>query len=383
MHTLIELFDREPLENAAAPLLFRPEKIVYLGCRDIMRGRQMADLRRFYAAMGLKAEVEFLPVDRYDRDGISRRVLEVLQRNPDCAFDLTGGSELLLVAVGELSRLMGISMHQVNVEKQTVLAIEGPAPEAVNRVDLTVSQNMLLHGGKILSSEDTGWEVTEDFVSSIRTLWSYCRKTPDVFNRHAAFFASAAAVDGLTVKWDAGRGQPEPDAAFLSELRRDGFFTDLERTGKGYLFTYRDKSLKRLFSKAGNLLEVYVYLAALESGVFTDVRQGVTIDWDAEGGSDPTETKNEVDVIAMTGLLPVFLSCKNGTVKKDALYELETVSDRFGGRYAARALVATSVGGGAGDAYLRSRARDSGIVLIEDVNRMELETLSKRITDLL
>ena len=383
MHTLIELFDREPLENVAAPLLFRPEKIVYLGCRDIMRGRQMADLRRFYKSMGLDAEVEFLPVDRYDRDGISRRVLDVLQKNSDCAFDLTGGSELLLVAVGELSRLMGISMHQVNLEKQTILAIEGPDPGIVKRVDLTVSQNILLHGGRILSSEEESWNVTKDFISGICNLWGYCRKNPDVFNRHAAFFASAAAVDSLTVRWDAGRGQPEPDFAFLSALRRDGFLTDLERTRNGYLFAYRDSSLKRLFSKAGNLLEVYVYLAALESGVFTDVRQGVTIDWDADGDSKPTETKNEVDVMAMQGLLPVFLSCKNGAVKKDALYELETVSDRFGGRYAARALVATSVGGGSGDAYLRSRAKDSGIVLIEDVNCMELDALSERITDLL
>ena len=383
MHTLIELFDREPLENAAAPLLFRPAKIVYLGCRDIMRGRQILDLRRFFKAAGLEAELEFLPVDRYDRDGISRRVLEVLQRNQDCAFDLTGGSELLLVAVGELSRLMGISMHQVNVEKQTVLTIEGPDTEPVERVDLTVAQNVLLHGGKILSSEEQGWEITEDFVSGICTLWGYCRKTPDLFNRHAAFFASSSVVDGLTMKWDTGRGQPEPDAAFLSNLRRDGFFTELERTKNGYRFTYRDRSLKRLFAKAGNLLEVYVYLAAMKSGVFTDVRQGVTIDWDAESGANPTETKNEVDVLAMHGLIPVFLSCKNGIVKKDALYELETVSDRFGGRYAARALAATSVGGGAGDAYLRNRARDSGIVLIEDVNQMDLDTLSKRITDLL
>ncbi len=383
MHTLIELFDREPLENAAGPLLFRPEKIVYLGCRDIMRGRQMADLRRFYKAMGLGMEVEYLPVDRYDRDGISRRILEVLQKNPDCAFDLTGGSELLLVTVGELSRLMGISMHQVNLEEQTVLTIEGADPEPVDRIELTVAQNILLHGGRILFSEEKGWDVTKDFVSGICTLWSYCRKTPDVFNRHAAFFESASIVDNLTVRWDAGRGQPEPNAAFLSDLRRAGFFTDLERTKTGYQFTYRDKSLKKLFSKAGNLLEVYVYLAALESGIFTDVRQGVTIDWDAEGGSNPTETKNEVDVMAMRGFLPVFLSCKNGTVKKDALYELETVSDRFGGRYAARALVATSAGGGTGDAYLRSRAKDSGIVLIEDVNRMELDALSKRIANLM
>ena len=46
----------------------------------------------------------------------------------------------------------------------------------------------------------------------------------------------------------------------------------------------------------------------------------------------PQETKNEIDVMLMRGVVPVFVSCKNGAVKMDELYKLDTVAQRFGGR---------------------------------------------------
>ena len=43
--------------------------------------------------------------------------------------------------------------------------------------------------------------------------------------------------------------------------------------------------------------------------------------------------KNEIDVIALEGYTPIFISCKNGNVDKMAFYELDTVAKRFGGKY--------------------------------------------------
>ena len=36
--------------------------------------------------------------------------------------------------------------------------------------------------------------------------------------------------------------------------------------------------------------------------------------------------------------LPIFISCKIGSVDQMALYELETVANRFGGKYAKKVL---------------------------------------------
>ena len=49
---------------------------------------------------------------------------------------------------------------------------------------------------------------------------------------------------------------------------------------------------------------------------------------------------NEIDVIALDGFVPVIVSCKCGNqANKDAIYELETVARRFGGKYARKMLV--------------------------------------------
>ena len=54
---------------------------------------------------------------------------------------------------------------------------------------------------------------------------------------------------------------------------------------------------------------------------------------------------NEVDVLVMRENVPVFMSCKSGKLKAQeslhALYELETVTERFGGKYAKKVLVTT------------------------------------------
>jgi len=377
--TLIELFDREMAENAASVLLLRPEKVVFLGFRGQMTRKHQRDFRRFFKLMEQHCETEFIPVDRYDKTAIQEVLLTVLRKNPECAFDVTGGSELALIAMGELSRHMGISMHQIRMEDGSVIAVSGRAPKVLGKAELSAAENILLHGGRIISSEEKGWSDTPAFRESVQQLWSFCREDPNIMNRHAGFFNTADSLGGLSVSCPLRRGQRSPDPEFLKNLSRLGFLRELVFTETEIRFTYRDGDIRRLFTKAGNLLEVYVWLAAKEAGIFQDARQGVMLDWDAESDT-ASETKNEVDVLVMRGLIPGFISCKNGNVKKDALYELETVAERFGGTYAKKILAVTSLEvGPSSAAHLKRRAEDSGIILLDGVNRLTLPQLSERL----
>ena len=69
---------------------------------------------------------------------------------------------------------------------------------------------------------------------------------------------------------------------------------------------------------------------------------GVHIDWD--GKRSERDVLNEIDVIAIKGNVPIFISCKNGRLGKTqslhALYELDTVTSRFGGKYAKMIMIA-------------------------------------------
>lgn len=83
------------------------------------------------------------------------------------------------------------------------------------------------------------------------------------------------------------------------------------------------------------------------------------------------DTKNEVDVIMMRGMMPIFVSCKNGYINMEELYKLTAVADRFGGKYSKKVLVATALDNLDHSNYIRQRAADMGIRLLEGVGKNE------------
>ena len=56
-----------------------------------------------------------------------------------------------------------------------------------------------------------------------------------------------------------------------------------------------------------------------------DCLVGVHIDWDGTiHGGWGRDTVNEIDVLALKGYIPTFISCKNGNVDQMALYKKST-----------------------------------------------------------
>ena len=93
------------------------------------------------------------------------------------------------------------------------------------------------------------------------------------------------------------------------------------------------------------------------------------------------ETENEIDVLAMHGMIPVFISCKNGYVDIDELYKLNTVAQQFGSGYAKKVLIASSLNKetGFGD-DLADRAEAMGIrVLANETSSCTVDELAEKL----
>ena len=76
----------------------------------------------------------------------------------------------------------------------------------------------------------------------------------------------------------------------------------------------------------------------------------------------------------MKGVVPIFISCKNGKIPDDELYKLNTVAEQFGSDYAKKVLVAADMGKSANSRkYFFERAKDMGIQIIENVHTMSPE----------
>ena len=159
----------------------------------------------------------------------------------------------------------------------------------------------------------------------------------------------------------------------------------MEKSEKGFTLHYASPQVKKALLQEGQVLELVVYLALLKAGVEeelpVDVMTGVSLLWDDD--NDPEETENEVDVIALRGTVPVFISCKNGRVEPEELYKLSTVTERFGGELGRAVLIANQLPEeGRFAQSFRARAEDMNIRILDDLEEYAASELPHRLASL-
>ena len=72
--------------------------------------------------------------------------------------------------------------------------------------------------------------------------------------------------------------------------------------------------------------------------------------------------------MAMHGIVPVFVSCKNGNVDKHEVYKLNAVAERFGEKYAKKVLITNAKAEDIHSTVIR--AKDMGIRVICEFYKM-------------
>ena len=141
-------------------------------------------------------------------------------------------------------------------------------------------------------------------------------------------------------------------------------------------YTYTSSMMRCCLQKAGNALEIKVLLegrAVQENGVpfFQDCRMSVGIEWDGILHNPMVripETRNEIDVVMIHNMTPLFISCKNGQIGEEELYKLHTVATRFGGPNVKKMLIATELNqkSAFSNRAFMQRAWDMDIFLVTD-----------------
>ena len=100
MNTIVELYDKEPLENVLSACIFQPEMVVYVcDVKDNTLRKERA-VYRFFRSRGIRAKARFYYIDTTDL-GLILKLLHAIRKDyPDCVFDCTGGKDLVLLAAG-------------------------------------------------------------------------------------------------------------------------------------------------------------------------------------------------------------------------------------------------------------------------------------------
>lgn len=410
--TAVEFYDRTAIENIISSITTVPDKIIFIGDGKVMKKFESVYLS-FIEQRKLNIEVAYRNIKKNNLSDIVQVLSDIVETEEQCVFDLTGGDDLALVAMGIVFQKYpekNIQMQRFNIKNGVVTDCDNDGTVLYTGAPtISIKENIHLHGGAVRYGDDDRtfeWDLSEDFVCDIEKMWSICRRDPGFWNRRLNVLEAMDAcntqeaslnveVSILSVREhmkNIGSAYTSINGLLL-ELQKKNLIYAYKNDEQNISFSYKNEQVKKCLIKAGTVLELKVLIAANslknkdETVFYTDSMNGVYIDWDGEfhqTSDEEKDTENEIDVILMKGLTPIFISCKNGNVGDDELYKLETVTNRFGGPYAKKVLIATYLGKKTQSRkYFKQRAQDMKINLIDSVHQLSDEHFAKMVKHLI
>ena len=384
MQTLIELFDKHPIANVLGTEMFRPERTVFLCDKEISENHALQQkLKNYFNQRGLGTQILFRETATLNAASVKRALENVVKQYPDCALDISGGSDAALFAGGLLCAEQPLPVFTYSRKRNTFFDIQN-APFAHNvRCDVLLSAPdcFAAAGGSVRQGRVDN-TVLEQYTEQIDGLFALFLKNRRQWQKLVSYLqrVSPTSREGMIslfvdapwqVKGD--RGMLTANEEALRDLAEFGFLRELELLPEERVcFSFADGQIRTWLRDVGSVLELYVWKACVRSGSYQDVRVSVVVDWEGQNTRDGVS--NEIDVVAVRGIMPVFISCKTSEIHTEALNELAILRDRFGGEVS-RAIIVSAE---RASTVTRNRAAELDIEVI-DLDELDPEQLSKRI----
>ena len=417
--TFVEFFDETSVDNLYSCLTTVPDRVVLLGCNGNLMEKYAAIYKGIFLDRGFDVDFVCRSLPKNNMEGILERLVEILETYDDCYFDATGGDDIYLVALGILSQKYpekNVQIHRYNVTNGAVTDcdLDGNVVEAQYMAGLTVDECIRANGARVVYDDEKPgttyrWNITEQFMWDIASAWEICKENPSRWNDTVSTFALIDSKRDETLEDNVVVASTEEvkdycaskkkqfgiDTVFVQKISNAGLLRYYEFTDERIVLEFKSADVRRLLTMAGRTLEMKIFMECLiladKKGeyIYDDVVNGVYIDWDGRVNSVAgpegyyVDAENEIDVVLMHGIIPVFISCKNGNVEKDEPYKLSVVASKFGGKYAKKVLITSEDDEyEAREASYRQRYKEMGIVHIGPVSKMDDETLRKQLSTL-
>ncbi|MBQ6474865.1 MAG: DUF1887 family protein [Clostridia bacterium] len=381
MQTLIELYDERPLENVLGTEIFRPRKTVFVCMRDVAADTALhRRIREHMQARGIDTELIFAGTDMFSPAKVLQTLRGITAVYPDCAVDITGGTEAALFAAGLLSAEKEIPVFTYSRKQNRFFNISNApfADEAVCDVTYSVSEILSMAGGAMREGRVDN-AVLDRYTEKIPEFFSLYLNNRAKWMRFIGYMQEASQDQKLrvearrTLTADHGARYTAP-VEILQGLEKIGWIRRLRFDEDTVRFTFLDEQVRAWTRDIGSVLELYVWLVCRDSGLFSDVQLSVVAEWGPGAAKDRNAVRNEIDVMMTAGVIPYFVSCKTGEIHTEALNELDVLRDRFGGQMAKAAIVSAS----RANTAVRNRAFELDIQVI-DLDDLRYGKLDKQL----
>lgn len=374
MKVLMMFYDRSILKNYVAALGIAPDIIKFFYDPSVFKYR---DIYSTYDALKkyiphLKYEVG--AIDEHDYTNVIEAVETYINETSEdeLYIDLTGGSELSVVAAYEAARGKDCGIYFTDISKNQMVNLRTRFVQYQSH-PFEIEDTVAAFGGKLMGYTDDRF--LEDCRPELLEMATYILKhlkqwlsTCQYFQKYNGPLRQSGRLNFKGPFEIDKKNRKVPDMDVIYQFSKHRMITDLWENSKSVSFQYKNQLMMDYMSSYGVWLELYTYFHLKEVKEIHDLHTSVKVDWNAH---DQVEiVGNEIDVTAMYGCRPVIISCKQSTtaVTANALNELYVVSRRIGGKYAIPIMITCSnMKGQHLGMYLKAKEMGIGLLDITDV----------------
>ena len=379
---LIGSFCADNTENIAPFLYGRYDRAFYVSFEGDGPDSRRKEVLETLIREKFGAQTVFLSAEEKTLGCAYRLLYDLTDGEGEYFINLSGGPGLFSAAAG-----IYISANEnKNIRLCTFDSINGgmttqyPDYRVFDGIKtLDVRELISLSGGAVISASKTMKQITDsaslraeavrmwDTVKSASYDWNRFCSMPNTRHENKVVRKLSRADDKKTCERITGL------------LRRRGIIRNerlyTEENGKLYLEYELCTKAKtaELYEKSGTALELFSFLAAVESGAFSDAATGVLLDLDGLITKKKGDPRNEIDLTAVYKNRLVLISCKCTKPTKEFLYEILTMAEQYGGKTAIPALICSE------PAFepVRERAKEMGVILIDNAANLSLKSLKE------
>ena len=359
---LIELFDHYIIEkNVYQTFICDCDEVLFLSLKKITEDERLA-LKHFL--LDQVSHVKQVHFRQISLDKITDDLNLFLTNYDSVTLDVFGGDSILAIFLYQYGLEKQLPIIAIDIEqgKQFKWKMGKVEKEELVIPNLTIEQLMALRGGKLLKSKQPFH--TPKQIAAIKKLANFALTNPEEWLKVTQFFASARTsnLHSETGKELENNGKRYSYPKSIISLLTDADLLHIEEeTSKQVSYTFSTPEAQLLCRSKGHILELYLYLLALESEYFDEYMIGAEIDWNGIF-PEADNVQNEIDVVLRKGRSIVFISCKMTDLSVEAINELELYATHFAGESCLKLIVCS---GKINPVYI-NRCHEYGVLVIKN-----------------
>ena len=359
---LVEIYDRHSLEKNVYPAFVSDyDEILFLARKKISEEEKLS-LKHFLTKQ--VPRIKQVHFRQLSLENLAENLDIILTNDKQITFDVFGGDSLLALSLYQyaLERKIPLLAMDVDHGLQYDWKLGKLEKKDLMVPILSIQQLIALRGGKLLKSKQPFH--TPKQISAIKKLANFAFTNPEEWLKVIQFFAMAKTsnLHSETGKVLENNGKRYSYPKSIISLLTDADLLHIEEeTSNCVSYTFSTPEAQLLCRSKGHILELYLYLLALESEYFDECMIGAEIDWNGIF-PEADNVQNEIDVVLRKGRSIVFISCKMTDLSVEAINELELYANHFAGESCLKLIVCSGI---INPAYM-NRCHEYGVLVIKN-----------------